>query len=180
MVEVVWREVHHVQCVKEFRAALTSPSFVNPPERNSMLDQLKVRQEEVFQKRLALLQELRDLPPQQVSNERIAVLLKAGETLNDEAQKFYDEKIQEVVSLQAKVDSEAEEKLDQLRVKLGYYSAQKNLPEFLDSECAPLAKMRKAEGKALLGKCIQFLEKTDIRANDVLQNITMYARDLGR
>ena len=174
-----WRQVHHDQCVQDFLATLNSPQFVNPSDRIALLEELKSRQEEVFAKRLELLEELRTMPASKWSKEAVEALLKSGETLNDEAQKFYDEKIQEIVSFQATVDAEAEELLEKLRVKLGYYKARPDIASFLEQQCTPLVLKRKEESKALLGKCIQFLEKTDIRANDVLQNITLYARDLG-
>ena len=174
-----WRLVHHEQCVMDFLAALNSPQYVNPPDRISLLEELKSRQEEVFTKRLGLLEDLRTMPASKWSKEAVEALLKSGETLNEEAQKFYDEKIQEIVSFQSAIDSEAEELLDKLRVKLGYYKARPDIAGFLDQQCTPLVHQRKEEAKTLLGKCIQFLEKTDVRANDVLQNITLYARDLG-
>ena len=174
-----WREVHHDQCVQDFMNAMNSPQFVNPPDRITLLEELKSRQEEVFRKRLDMLEELRTMPAANWSKDAVEALLKSAETLNEDAQKFYDEKIQEIVSFQATVDAESEELLEKLRVKLGYYKANDHITSFIDQECLPLVTKRKDDSKKLLGKCIQFLEKTDNRANDVLANIMTYSRDLG-
>lgn len=176
-----WRRTHHEHYVKEFRKTIEGDRFVHPEERVNMLQQLKTLQEEIFSKRMDILNTANDIHSKILTSEAIQTLLdRLGET-NENAQEEYDDAISKLVNLQKKIDSESDQFFEDLKSRLEYYHA--DVPyqnkTLLLLELSEKVENLKADGAKLLSKTIKYLEETDIRSQEVATKLLNHIKSLG-
>lgn len=172
--------MHHEFTLTKFKDTINSSRYVNPEERVIMFTELKQRQVEVFNQRLKSLEKMGNLPSEELTAEKLEILIEEINRINDDAQGIYDEKIQKIVNLQNKIDMESDDLLEITKNKLEYYAAkiEGDLQFLITNDCKSLVETRKLESKALLTKAIKYLEDTDVRANDVCNVIASFWKSL--
>lgn len=129
----------------KFKDTINSSRYVNPEERVIMFTELKQRQVEVFNQRLKSLEKMGNLPSEELTAEKLEILIEEINRINDDAQGIYDEKIQKIVNLQNKIDMESDDLLEITKNKLEYYAAkiEGDLQFLITNDCKSLVETRK-------------------------------------
>ena len=178
--EKSWRNIQHKSTLEHFNSRIQSQEFFNPPERVKHFEALKAVQKKYFDRRLEVLGNLGSSEISELTKERIESTLEEISNLNDEAQEAYDQKIQEIVTLQKNLETEADVLLEVTKDKLEFFQGDcESIEELIAQDCKGEVESRKAEGKELLSKAIKFLEDSDTRANEVLTNIANFWKKIG-
>lgn len=179
--DAAWRIIHHRHYVKQFRTTIESDRFVNPEERVNMLSELKSLQEQVFAKRMEILNTAKNINSKILTADAIQTLIDRLVETNDIAQKDFDDAISKLVNLQKKIDSESDQLYDDLKSRLEFYHADVPYQEgdLLLFDLREQIDDLKDKGSKLLSKTIKYLEETDTRSQEVAVKLLNHIKSLG-
>ena len=178
-----WRRLHHDRALKLFKEELKDIKYTNPEDRNQLYNKLQADQFSIFSKRQNYVQELDTMNPDMLGKANIERILDNVKTLNDDAQKIYDARFEELKQQQKQLEDLLANIRESLKEELDGYGADFKETETVYSiilaECQPIIDKILENNRTILLEAMRSVEENDLRANELITNIANFYIVLG-